>query len=116
MNGQTEKPDTSSQRSAGSRFSREVSVREERKLKSRRRKERSVWEGFGFFGLIGWSIVIPTLAGTAIGRWLDRSYPGGRSWTLTLLIAGLVLGCFNAWHWISREHRDIENQDKQDNE
>lgn len=99
-----------------SRFSREVGIREERKLKSRRRQMRSVWTGFGFFGLIGWSIVVPTLIGTAIGRWLDHTYPGDRSWTLALLVAGLSLGCLNAWRWISRELREIEKVDEDDTE
>jgi ATP synthase protein I len=96
-----------------SRFSREVGIREERKLKARRREIRSVWTGFGFFGLIGWSIVVPTLIGAAIGRWLDRAYPGERSWTLAFLVAGLALGCFNAWRWIAKELREIENEEKE---
>ena len=98
---------------SASRFSREVGLREERKLKARREPMHSVWTGFGFFGLVGWSIVVPTLIGTAIGRWLDRTYPGERSWTLVLLVAGLTLGCLNAWRWISREHREIENHHKE---
>ncbi|MBL0890341.1 MAG: AtpZ/AtpI family protein, partial [Gemmatimonadaceae bacterium] len=38
-----------------------------------------------------------------LGRWLDQRNPGGRSFTLALLVAGLCLGCMNAWHWIARE-------------
>jgi ATP synthase protein I len=115
MNKELKEKDTPPQGDeSSSRFSREVGIREERKLKSRRRQMRSVWTGFGFFGLIGWSIVVPTLIGTAVGRWLDRTYPGERSWTLALLVAGLTLGCFNAWRWISREHREIENEDEEE--
>ena len=25
-----------------------------------------------------------------------------------LLIMGLIIGCFNAWHWISSEYQDMQ--------
>lgn len=103
MNDEPKGPDES-------RFSREVGVREARKLKTRRQQLPSVWAGFGFFGLIGWSVVVPTLIGAAIGRWLDGAYPAERSWTLVFLVAGLVLGCLNAWRYVSKEHREIERE------
>lgn len=93
-----------------SRIAHEVEVREKRLLKTKRTKMSSVWLGLGFFGLIGWSIVVPTLIGTGIGRWLDAAHPGERSWTLALLIAGLTLGCLNAGHWIFREQRTIKSE------
>jgi ATP synthase protein I len=65
----------------------------------------SPWSGLGLMGLVGWSIVVPTLLGTALGLWLDRHYPAQHSWALALLMAGLTLGCFNAWHWIANEDR-----------
>lgn len=74
-----------------------------RKLTARRNATPGVWFGLGMMGLVGWSIVVPTLLGAAIGLWLDRRYPGGHSWTLALLMAGLTLGCFNAWHWVRKE-------------
>ena len=95
---------------AAARFSREVGRREQRMLRTRRNR-RAVLSGFGFFGLIGWSVVVPTLAGAALGRWLDRTWPGERSWTLALLVAGLMLGCFNAWRWVAKQVQEIEDQD-----
>lgn len=97
----------------GSQMSRKVGLREQRMLKSRERKLKSVWTGFGVFGLIGWSVVLPTLLGTAIGHWLDTTYPGHRSWTLIFLVAGLSIGCLNAWRWIWNEHREITRQNEQ---
>ncbi|MBF0245644.1 MAG: AtpZ/AtpI family protein [Planctomycetes bacterium] len=76
-----------------------------RKLKAQRDTSAGVWFGLGMMGLVGWSIAIPTLLGAALGLWLDQHYPGSRSWTLALLMAGLVIGCFNAWHWVSKEER-----------
>lgn len=94
-------------------FIREVGEKETRKLKAQGKVMRTVWSGLGMMGLVGWSVAVPTLLGAALGIWLDKRYPGVHSWTLTLLIAGLIIGCLNAWHWVSREnqeiHRDREN-------
>jgi ATP synthase protein I len=87
-----------------------VGARARRKLRARRNAGRGVWFGLGMMGLIGWSVAIPTLLGAGLGLWLDRHHPGGRSWTLALLIAGLAIGCFNAWHWVAREDREIRNE------
>lgn len=84
-----------------------------RKLKAQRNATPGVWFGLGLMGVIGWSVVVPTLLGAAIGLWLDRHYPGGRSWTLALLVAGLTLGCLNAWHWVTKE--DAAMRDEREN-
>ena len=76
---------------------------------------KTVWSGLGMMGLIGWSIAIPTVLGAGLGIWLDDLYPGGRSWTLALLVVGLCLGCFNAWHWVDKEDKDIhQHEDNND--
>jgi ATP synthase protein I len=75
----------------------------ERRQKARARKNRGLWYGLGMFGLVGWSVAVPTVLGIAAGVWLDKLWPGPPSWTLTLLFLGVVLGCLNAWHWIQRE-------------
>ncbi|MGJ8723264.1 MAG: AtpZ/AtpI family protein [Roseibacillus sp.] len=97
-------------------ITREIGLREERMLKAKRNRMRSIWQGFGFFGLIGWSIVVPTLIGAAAGRWLDSAQPEERSWTLALLIAGLMVGCFNAGHWIFKEQCSINSEQESNNE
>lgn len=73
---------------------------------SRKRRRESAWYGLGMFGLVGWSVAVPVVAGTALGVWIDRRWPGEVSWTLTLLIAGAILGSINAWYWVQREGRD----------
>jgi ATP synthase protein I len=75
-----------------------------RKLAAQRRPAATVWFGLGMMGLVGWSVTVPTLLAAALGTWLDKKYPGGHSWTLALLVAGLCLGCWNAWHWVSRQN------------
>ena len=63
------------------------------------------------FGIVGWSVAIPTLIGVAIGVWIDRNWPSQFSWTLMLLIAGVMIGCLNAWYWVRKSGSWNENTD-----
>jgi len=81
-----------------------------RKLRAQRTRQRSVLFGLGMFGLIGWSIAIPTLLGIALGIWMDKHFVAHISWTLTLMISGLFFGCLNAWRWVKKE-RPQNNDD-----
>ena len=83
-----------------------VGRKAERKLRARREGRRGVWFGLGMFGLVGWAVALPTVAGVALGLWLDARFPSRASWTLTLLLLGAVLGSLNAWYWVKRESRD----------
>lgn len=87
-----------------------VGAKAARKLRARRHAKNGVWFGLGMMGLIGWSVVLPTLFGAALGVWLDKRYPGGHGWTLALLMAGLAVGCLNAWHWIAREQEAMRDE------
>jgi ATP synthase protein I len=82
---------------------REVLRKESRKIRGQREKDRGVWFGLGMFGLVGWSVAIPTLIGLGVGIWIDSRWPGRHSWTLMGLVIGVVLGCLNAWFWVKRE-------------
>jgi ATP synthase protein I len=86
-------------------FTRKVCEKEARKIKARREKDRSIWFGLGMFGLVGWSVAIPTVIGVGLGLWIDSRWPGRFSWTLMLLFVGVIIGCWNAWRWIKRESR-----------
>lgn len=88
----------------------EVGASARRKLKARRIGPPVVWSGLGTMGAIGWSIAMPTLLGAALGSWLDKLLPAAHSWTLALLVGGLVLGCFAAWHWVSGEERAMRDE------
>ena len=97
-------------------FSREVGAKAARKLKARRNSKQGVWFGLGMMGLIGWSVVVPTLLGAALGIWLDKRHPGGHSWTLMLLVIGLVIGCWNAWHWVDKEDKEMREEQEDNDE
>lgn len=83
-------------------FLRDIGEKARRKLKARRSR-KSVWFALGMFGMVGWAVTLPTLMGLALGIWIDRRDPGQYSWTLMLLLLGLVLGCWNAWYWVTKE-------------
>lgn len=91
-------------------FVKQVAAKAARKRKGRRQGEQSVWFGLGMFGTIGWSVALPTLLGAMLGLWVDRHHPGPHSWTLALLVAGLVIGCASAWRWVSRENRAMHDE------
>jgi ATP synthase protein I len=95
---------------------RAIGTRAERKLKARRNPAPGVWYGLGMMGLIGWSIAIPTLLGAALGLWLDKQHWSDRSWTLALLVAGLAIGCLNAWRWVAKESSAIHDDEGSSNE
>ncbi|MBH2009831.1 MAG: AtpZ/AtpI family protein [Xanthomonadaceae bacterium] len=110
----TDKPRKTSKTEPG--LAEQVGVKAARKLRARRNPAPGVWSGLGLMGMIGWSVAVPTLLGAALGIWLDRRYPGGRSWTLALLMAGLMLGCLNAWHWVAREDAAMREKPEHDDE
>lgn len=89
-------------------LSEAVGSKETRKLRARRMQDRTVWFGLGMFGLVGWSVAVPTLLGVALGIWLDKTWPSPFSWTLALLLAGASLGAMNAWYWISEEQQAMD--------
>lgn len=84
-------------------LSEEIGQRAARKQRAREKSQRTAWFGLGMFGLVGWSVAIPTVLGIALGLWMDARWPGRPSWTLTFLILGVALGCLNAWYWIKQE-------------
>ena len=64
----------------------------------------------------GDEIPLRTLVGAGLGLSLDKHYPGTRSWTLMLLLAGLVIGCWNAWHWVARQDKEIHDESEDNDE
>ena len=100
-------------------FVRQVAAKAARKLRVQREGKQGVWFGLGMSGLIGWSVAVPTLLGAMLGLWLDRPPSGsripGRS---CLLVAGLCIGCANAWHWMAQQdkamHDEPEGKDAED--
>jgi ATP synthase protein I len=77
----------------------------EKKIRSRK-EGKEIMFGMGVFGIVGWSIAVPTLLGIALGLFLDERYSSEFSWTLTLIFVGVIAGCLNAWHWIKEKSKN----------
>jgi ATP synthase protein I len=85
------------------RLDRAVELHRTRRERWQREGERSMGRNLAMIGVLGWTIVTPTLIGVFAGRWLDRMFDAGIFWSLGLLVAGLGLGCWLAWNWMYRE-------------
>jgi len=107
-----DRPDDESPPAEPRGLGEQVGAKELRKIRARRQKDRTLWVGLGMFGMVGWSIAAPTLIGVVLGLWFDRLWPGPFSWTLAMLLAGVTLGCLSAWHWISEERREIDEDQR----
>ena len=86
------------------RFSREID-RSARKLEQARREPHFFGRSAALLGVGGWLFVVPVVAGAYLGRYLDRRFADGQSWTLTLIILGIGVGAFNFWQYYRRGSR-----------
>lgn len=77
--------------------------KEARKLKARRQKEVNAWWGFGLFGLVGWSVIVPVLIGIFVGGLLEHYFTGSHAWTLTFMLVGIYVGSVLALFLLARE-------------
>lgn len=74
-----------------------------KKIKSKE-EGKEIMFGLGFFGVVGWSIAIPTLLAIALGVYLDNKLNSNFSWTLTLIFVGVIIGSLNTWHWLNEKN------------
>ncbi len=63
--------------------------------------EPSLGVRLGQIGILGWTIVIPTLLGLFLGRWLDRTFATGVLFSAALLMVGVAIGFWSAWRWMN---------------
>ena len=99
----------------GSTLAGQIGAKAARKLKARK-STQGVWFGLGMMGLVGWSVVVPTLLGAALGLWLDNHYPGKHAWTLALMVVGLAIGCANAWYWVAQQDKAMRDEQEDGDE
>lgn len=75
----------------------------ERMKHARNAPKSSPLRGLSAFGMIGWSIAVPVVAGAFLGMWLNRVAPQDFSWPIALILGGVVIGGILSWGWISKE-------------
>lgn len=52
-------------------------------------------------GTVGLLFVVPLLAGTYLGRWLDSLLPGySVRWTVSLMVLGIAVGGYNVYRFL----------------
>lgn len=87
-------------------FESAIDTQARRRIRSMRNGRRGVLFWVGMFGLVGWSVALPTIIGAAAGNFIDRRWDSSISWTLTLLVVGLFIGCLTAWRWLRTESEE----------
>jgi ATP synthase protein I len=88
------------------RAARQANSRERR---GRDEPEPSLGSRLGQIGILGWSIVIPTLLGLVIGHWLDRHFGTAVFFSAPLLMIGAAFGLWSAWKWMHRQTRSKDH-------
>lgn len=59
--------------------------------------EHGFWRSLGVLGAVGWPIVLMTISGAWLGRWLDRQWGTGVRLTMMLVFVGAMIGSSVAW-------------------
>ena len=85
------------------KFSKDIEKSAKELMKSRR--EKGFWHYASIIGVGGWLFVIPVIAGAYLGRYLDKRFEGGISWTITFIIIGIAVGIYNFWYFHARRTR-----------
>ena len=75
----------------------------QRRERARRRGTDNIWSWMGMFGLVGWTVAVPTLLGLALGVFVDNRVESSVSFTITFLVVGVAIGAATAWYWIRQE-------------
>ena len=77
----------------------------ERAARGARDPEPSLGARLAQIGVLGWAILTPTLAGLALGRWLDRLYATRVFFSAPLVMIGAAAGFWFAWKWMQSPTR-----------
>lgn len=65
--------------------------------------ERPLWKNLSMVGALGWLVVVPTLIGVFLGRWLDGRLGTGVTFSGALTFVGACLGFYLAWKRMNEE-------------
>jgi ATP synthase protein I len=86
----------------GNRLAEAARRAAERSKAGKKNPEPSLGARLGQIGILGWTIVVPTLIGLFVGRWLDRILGTGVLFSAPLIMIGAAVGFWSAWKWMHR--------------
>jgi predicted F0F1-ATPase subunit len=66
-----------------------------------KKSRHSLGVGYIKYGITGFIIAIPAIIGAVVGDYIDP--PHKNTWTLSLLVAGFLLGFLSAFLWVRKE-------------
>ncbi len=76
-------------------------------LKEKQSKGVDARVAIAFFGSLGFYVATPIVLGGFVGNWLDKKYPDSEvSWSLNMILFGVLLGVFTASQWLKKEAID----------
>ena len=84
---------------------REGLRRDLRRYAQRDPSDRSFWQSLGVLGAGGWPIVLASVGGALIGRWLHAQWDTGSWLTAVLVGVGAAGGMTVAWQLIQPRRR-----------
>jgi len=65
--------------------------------------EWPLMRALAMMGRFGWMVVVPILLGAFLGRWLDRMFNSGVTWSAALIFVGAVSGFWAVWKMMNAE-------------
>ncbi len=104
MTQQTPKPPSEPDPTADA-LSRAAREALQRKRRAELEPEPSLGSRLAQIGILGWTIVLPTLLGLVVGHWLDRHFATRVFFSAPLLMVGAAIGLWSAWKWMHRQTR-----------
>jgi len=75
----------------------EISKLEQLEREAKTRRGRNLWVQVSRVGTLGWLIALPIVGGALLGHLLDRRLGTGLTFTLAMLLLGLVIAGFTLW-------------------
>lgn len=75
-----------------------------KRIKKAKREQPGILAQTIYLGTLGLVMVLPIVGGAYLGEWLDNRNPGySMSWTLNLLLLGVLVGAVNVYFLIKEK-------------
>ncbi|WP_084704742.1 AtpZ/AtpI family protein [Beijerinckia mobilis] len=87
---------------SGDRLVKAAHQAAERVREGMKNPEPSLGARLGQIGVLGWTIVIPTLLAMLVGRALDHYFGTGIFFSAPFIMIGAGMGFWSAWKWMHR--------------